>query len=534
MTRPLIPLLICFITGLLLGSVFQNSFPWISPIVLPVCTIAFGFFSVLCYASYRLHSRRLSTIFFLLLAILTGCTRSLITNSISEDHISKLVSDELVTIEGYVDQPVELLGIRRHVYLSVNWVEKGRKRYKSRGRIRLTLSKPSWLYKGLPPLMYGDAIRVRVQLAPPENFSDDFDYREYLRRRDVYLLGTQYHERNLIRLPERQGSPILRQIYQLRTTMLDFLDAYPRRKRPSDPRERQAIQIIKAMTVGEKRGLPPEIRERFRQSGMYHFLVISGVHIGILAWGGHLLLQFFRIPLRVRNALLPLFLCCYAALTGFQFPVMRAVIMASVFYLSITCSRVSDSLYSLLFSVGLLLVLVPNALHELSFQLTVAATASIILFFRFFQRRGWQEPIGHLAWPIRMGVMSMMATGGAMLGVAPLLLHHFGQLSPWSFLSNPLAMPIISLFLPTGLLTNLLALLGPATHVLLWPLLSFNVLCTRLLMALSELFPRIELETPRLPFWSVILYYVLLFTALAYQPKIRSANTPEESRSRQR
>ena len=532
MTRPLIPLLICFVSGILLASAVLNASPWLAPVFLPVLTLAFVLCGMLWYLLYRLGWRRSSSAVLLLLALLTGTTRYFTSNSLSDDHISKLVSDELVTVEGYVDRPVEFLGIRRHVYLRVNWIEKDRRRYKSCGGIRITLSKPSWLSKGRPPLIYGDTLRARVHLKPPKNFRDEFDYREYLRRQGVYLLGSLYHERNFIRLDVQQGNPVLRRIYRLRAQILDFLNAYPWRKYPAVQTERQAIQIIKAMTIGEKRSLPKDVRERFRQAGMYHFLVISGVHIGILAWGGHMLLQCLRIPLRIRNALLPLLLCAYAALTGFQFPVMRAVIMASVFYLSISCSRISDSLYSLLFSVGVLLFLVPNALYELSFQLTVVATASIILFFRVFQRRGWENTIRRLPRIVHLGMMSLMATSGAMLGVAPLLLLHFGQLSPWSFLSNPLALPIISILLPLSLLTELFALLCPACQSLLTPLLSFTVLCTRLLMSISKLFPPIELEISHFPGWLALLYYILLFSLLGFNSKKRANNTdsfPKES-----
>ncbi len=518
MTRPLIPLLICFVTGIVIGSAAQTSFPWLLPIFLPVLTIAFGLFGILGYCCYRFQYQRLSAMLFLLLAFLAGSTRYLIANDVSDDHISRLVSDELVGIEGYVDRPVENLGIRRHVHLSVNWVEKGRQRYRSRGRIRLTLSKPSWFYRDLPPLSYGDMVRVRVHLSPPKNIGD-FNYREYLRRRGVYLVGTQQHERNLIRLAGRQGNPLLRWIYHLRSQILDFLDAYPRRRTSPQVKEQQAIQIIKAMTVGERRGLPREVRDRFRQAGMYHFLVISGVHIGILAWGGHMLLHMLRLPLSFRSALLPLLLCIYAGLAGFQFSVMRAVIMACIFYLSISCNRVSDSFYSLLFSIGLLLFLFPNAFLELSFQLTVAATASIILFFRFFQHRGWKAAIDRLPWLFRLVALSLVTTSGAMLGVSPLLLHYFGRIYPLSFLSNPLALPIISLLLPSSLLTNVLALLCPACHPFLSPLLSFNVMCTRLLMELSELFPVLDLKLPRPPIRLVILYYILLFSVLTFSPK---------------
>ncbi|PID56349.1 hypothetical protein CSB45_11745 [candidate division KSB3 bacterium] len=520
MIRPLIPFLSCFVGGILFGSALHKIFsPALLPIFLPLLTLTFGCCLAVCYTCFRLGFRRVSSALFLLIAFLTGSTRFLTANSIADDHIINLVSNELVTVAGYVDRPVEFSGFRRYVYLRVNWVEKGRKRYAVSGRIRISLSKPFWLSTSLPQIMYGDMLRARVYLKPPRTFVGGLDYQGYLRRQGICLVGNLYHERNFIRLDRTGGSPVLRWMYQLRTRILNVLDAYARRTRPYVQEEDRAIQILKAMTLGEKRGLPRAVRERFRQAGMYHFLVISGVHVGILVWGGHLLLQAFRIPLRLRSALLPLLLCAYAALTGFQFPVMRAVIMASIFSLSISCSRVSDSFYSLLFSVGVLLFLVPHALYDLSFQLTVAATASIVLFFRVFQQPQWENSIQHLPRVLRLGAMSVMATGAAMLGVAPLLLLHFGRLSLWSFVSNPLALPLISILLPLSLLTELFALLEPLCRDFLTPFLSVCVLCTRLLMGLCDLFPPVELEIPNLPGWLVIVYYVFLFSLLKISSK---------------
>lgn len=517
MTRPLIPILVGFIGGILLQYTLRTSQSGALTYSLPGLILLYSLLFSLAYLTYRRQYIRLTTLLLAILAIIIGMTRYAASNYVPIDHISHLVKNELVTIEGFLYQPLEYLGQKRYVYIHTTWVEKNSQRYRTTGKIRITLTQASRTLSRPKRLSYGDTIRARLHLSQPENFGD-FDYREYLRRRGIYLLGNLYQERNLLRLPHRQGTPILRWIYGLQVHILQFLNTYAQQQQvtghdSSSEHTQQAIQVIKAMTLGKSRGVDPAVREMFRNAGMYHFLVISGIHIAILTWGFHKVLNLFAIPLRYRSAFLSLALLIYAGVTGFHFPVLRAVIMASTFYFSITCNRISDPFYSLLFSVGLILFLLPNSLFEISFQMTVAATASILLFFRFFQRQHWLERINRFPWLLRLPIMTVLATTGAMIGVSPLTLYYFGQFYPISFISNPLALPFVSLLLPASLVVNFSSLLFDSWN-LLRPLLSVNVFLARCLLSLSAIFPVFEVKFPPPSLLVIIIYYASMYCLL--------------------
>jgi competence protein ComEC len=270
--------------------------------------------------------------------------------------------------------------------------------------------------------------------------------------------------------------------------------------------------VIKAMALGSNRQLSAEVKEKFRRSGMYHFLVISGVHIGILVWVLHQILHILHIPLRYRSFFLAVILLLYAGLTGLHFPVLRAVIMALVLYFSITCNRISDPLYGLAFSVCIILFIFPTALFEVSFQLTVAATTSILFLYRFLQHFPWWERCSQLPYLIRLPLMTLLMTTGAMIGISPLLIFYFQQLYPYSLISNLIALPVISLLLPFSLFSSTLSLFLPWN--LIYPLLSINVLLAKWLLFLARLFPEFDIILPQPTPLMLVIYYVSVYCGL--------------------
>lgn len=523
MIYPLIPILAGFISGVLLQHLCSHTwqaFPVYAPALL---LLLYSLAGIAGYGAYRLKLTRLTTVLLVWLALLTGMSRYAISRYLPEDHISRFVDDEVVTIEGVLDTPVRQIGKRRYLELRVNWLEKNAFRYRTTGKIRITILELSSANAAPKSFLYGDVIRARLRLRPPRNFNDEFDYREYLRRRGIYLLGVLRYDRYLIKLPLRKGNPVLRWIFHCQMQIHTFLDTF---SGVTDVSGRQALQIIKAMTLGASHQLSPDVKTQFLQAGVYHFLVVSGIHISILAWVFHQIANLFTIPFRYRSPFLAGLLLFYAGLTGFQFPVLRAMIMAIVFYAAISCSRFSEPLYSLAFAIGGLLFVFPSALFEISFQLTVAATASILLFFRFLHRQPYMEYFFRLPTILRFPLSICLTTFGALLGVAPLLLYYFGSFSPYSFLSNPLAFPLVSVILPGSLATNFLALVLRGDW--LTPLLTLNIFFAKILLEVSSWFPAVGVHFPQPNRLALIVYYIILGSVLGFG-RIPTGRTEAES-----
>jgi competence protein ComEC len=517
MTRPLIPLLFGFICGVLLeyqwsivGDIDRDSFGSSGHLTL---LALYGALLGIWYVFYRCHYARFSTVLLLVIAIVIGMTRYAITMYVPVHHISHFVEDERVTIEGVLYKPPEKgvtkFGKRQYFYVETMWLEQGFSRYQVCGKIQITLTSPSFIRIETKTFAYGDTIRARLRLHIPQNYDDTegFNYREFLRRQGIYLIGNLRYARYIIKCPNHQDNLLLAWIYTLRDRIIRVFDNYAAITSVHDPSE--AIQVVKAMTLGTSRELSPEVKEKFRLSGMYHFLVVSGIHIGILVWIVHQVLYLLHVPLRYRSIFLTTILLSYAGLTGFHFPVLRAVIMAFVLYFSISCNRVPDPLYSLAFSMGIILFIFPTALFEVSFQLTVAATASILWLYKLLRQFPWWERISQFPYLIRLPLITMFMTLGAMIGIAPLLAFYFQRFYPYSFLSNLVALPVISLLLPVSLCSSFLSLVLPASVVS--PFLFVNVNLAKWFAWLPALFPELDVPIPRPSWLMLVMYYIVVY-----------------------
>jgi len=124
-----------------------------------------------------------------------------------------------------------------------------------------------------------------------------------------------------------------------------------------------------------------DVRTLFGATGLAHVLALSGLHAGIIAWIASLLLW----PLyaagyrRTRMVAIVTLLWGYAVMTGLSPSMTRAVIMSTVYTGGIIFGRRRSPFNSLCLAALIILVFSPMALFRPGFQMSVLAVASIIL-----------------------------------------------------------------------------------------------------------------------------------------------------------
>jgi len=217
--------------------------------------------------------------------------------------------------------------------------------------------------------------------------------------------------------------------------------------------------VFLALTLGEESGITPPQWEVLRRTGTTHLIAVSGSHIGLVAGlvfvatrrlGGWLPLQRWAPPdlaaaLSVAAALV------YSALAGFSIPTQRALVMVAIVMAAILSRRSVRPLRGLFLALLAVGWYDPFCVLAPGFWLSFAAVAIIVLSLGYRLRPpGWWAGLWQINWLTA-------------LGLAPLLLVFFQQVSLVSPVANLIAIPTLGLLgIPLCLLTTLLLALLPA------------------------------------------------------------------------
>lgn len=232
---------------------------------------------------------------------------------------------------------------------------------------------------------------------------------------------------------------------------------------------RREAGLLRAMVLGDSGGVSEEDMSRFRQLGVSHILVVSGLHMTILAGFMQFLLCRFPIRKAVRNALTALVLVLFLALSGFQPSACRGAAMYGVLLLADSTGRRADSLNSLGLAVLLVCLFAPFSGGDLGFALSVLATLGIVVLYRPIYQVLAGKRLAGLARRLWKPVAASLAvTAAALLGTFPVQLAVFGGLPLLTPLANLLLVFPSTLLLYASFCGAFLSLL-PATAPLAAP-----------------------------------------------------------------
>ena len=225
------------------------------------------------------------------------------------------------------------------------------------------------------PLTYGEQIEAATKIRSPRNFGnpDSFDYVAYLAAQHIYWTGSVSSPDDIHLLPGRCGSPPFAWLFGIRTWALERLtNLYP-----DDP---PTSALLKATLIGETSGVERRWTNDFRVTGTYHALVISGLHISVLAFTILFILRIFRLRRVPALCVATVASWLYAFISGFSAPVVRAAGGFTLFLIASYFFR-KTRILNVLAAVGLVyLALDPDELFDPSFQLSFLSAAAIAIF----------------------------------------------------------------------------------------------------------------------------------------------------------
>lgn len=221
---------------------------------------------------------------------------------------------------------------------------------------------------------------------------------------------------------------------------------------PESEGDRQGKALARALVLGDATGLPLGWKRGLRLTGTYHLMSVSGLHVALVA--GTVWLLGGWLPRSLRLLLMLLAIGLYLLLVGPLPALVRSAVMGLLAVLALLIERPPAAANALGWAVLLLVLEDPRVVQNPGFQLTVAATAGLLLAGPPLAER-WRQ------WLPAWLASSLAASVAAQLFTLPWALPRYPTLTPLAPLLNLPAVPWAGLMLLASLLWTGLALVSP-------------------------------------------------------------------------
>lgn len=556
MRLPAVAIATAFACGIVLGlhpAVGRNAS---SHILLSSFFIFIGVFVLAGIIFVKIRHLFLATVASLLSWILLGFAGVCIAEQPRDaDHVTSLVEQGRLPLKtplrwhGHLrDEPTRLpWGYGYEIELS--GVESEEALHPARGGLRLSFTAHS---EGapLPDLHAGDEVAILTEAKRPQVFRDEgaFDRRAYLAQQNIDLVAT-------LRAPE-----LIERIASPTPTIGTYLARARRRLRDEIDElfagTPQVAGVLRAMLLGDRSFVDRAEAVDFQKTGVFHVLVVAGLHVGALAFALYWVGRKLRLS-RTRTMLFTLtLLAAYVAVIEQRAPVLRAAMMAAIVVLGGFFFRRLELLNSAALAALILLAARPLALRDSSFQLTFVAIGCIAgLALPWLEKtvqpyvralQGWRDVTRDAAhepratqlridlrslaqWlsaqlPQRLGKPTGdVVAGGLSLafrvwellvitlalqaGMLPLMARDFHRIPLSAPLVNLAAVPLTGVVVPLGFLTLACGLILPRTgKVLAAPLAWLTALLLHIVQWFAH-FQRWSYRIPGPPFWLIVLFF---------------------------
>ena len=299
----------------------------------------------------------------------------------------------------------------------------------------------TYIKNGLKCPLPGDTL---VFMRPPERIGPTvepmaFDFQTYARYQGVHYT-LRINDRDEYKILKSREFSSLRFFYGWKKRIEKILHDHL-----SEPVVRGlALGIL----LGDKSQIPQYVENMMSSTGTLHVMAVSGLHVGIIC--GILMWTLGRSgwwPLRLlKLAVCLLGVWAFVLITGARPSAIRAATMFSLYIIGWTSRMKSPPLNILAAGAFFLLCSNPYLLYQVSFQLSVSAVASILIFFPIIQKL-WKprKPLLKALWGLSAMSLSVQIL------VAPVSIFYFHTF-PLTFLpANIIAIPMATIMMVASL-----------------------------------------------------------------------------------
>lgn len=280
---------------------------------------------------------------------------------------------------------------------------------------------------------YGDWIVVQGKIREPKSY-EDFDYKKYLERYDVYAVMA-YPKILVLKIDQQNW---------LKFRLLKLKYAFASRVSKFLPTPQSSLLL--GILVGARRALPQGVQEDFQRTGTSHIVAVSGFNITIIIAA---LAGLARLVGRRLSFIFSLLIiAAFVVISGASASVLRAALMGGLVLWSLNVGRLYAAGPALCLAALLMLLINPKILYwDVGFQLSFAATLGIVYLVPLFEKMTAR-------WSFSFLKEILTATIAATLATLPLVLWHFGRLSLVALVVNVLVLPVVPYAMLFGFLTG--------------------------------------------------------------------------------
>ncbi len=433
--RPVVPLSLAFILGIILQSLLEIQLPYLLMLLISILVMLKLF-------------RNYFQLLIIALLIILGSLRLSISTIQTESSLAlfQAETDSTYRVRGIVSE----IGVTR----------RGNPKYKIRPHQinESTITDGSLILytkdlNGLPDV--GDTLDSHLLLNTPRKRRNphEFDYRKYLKTKNVYFEAFLADTATTEIRPSRRASTS-RLMAFLKSRIKGHFDSY------LTPR---SSGILSALILGERSDVDDDTRNDFANTGVIHVLAVSGLHVGYVSLILMTIFGLFRLPHKLKMIWVIIGLAFYVLLTGGAASVMRASMMAALLIIGGLIERKTD-VFNILSAAALIILLIqPGQLFNIGFQLSFSAVISIVTLFPVLK-----NSIGHLAiWKNKHvgsllgGIADLFLVSlAAQLGTLAVTIFYFHKIPIISLLANLIVVPLIGIIVATGMAFLLLGMLS--------------------------------------------------------------------------
>ncbi|MHC4690511.1 MAG: ComEC/Rec2 family competence protein, partial [Planctomycetota bacterium] len=199
-----------------------------------------------------------------------------------------------------------------------------------------------------------------------------FNFARYLANKNVYI-GASINSRDAVSVLNEQYGFFMKVKNKFREKVTEAL--------LSDASiEESNKAMLQALLLGYRGDIDKSTYKAFKETGLLHFISLSGMHLGILVGFIWWLCRMAGLLKRARAVICITALCAFLLIVPPRAPTLRAAIISFVFCLSFLFQRRTSNLNNLSLAAIILVLIRPTGLFEAGWQLSFASVLGILIF----------------------------------------------------------------------------------------------------------------------------------------------------------